>query len=71
MNILIFEAFGVAKYLVTLSDRSFQDFSTNNVAQPFSDWTRAVSATERMLGSGNYSFTDTQATNNRNFYRVM
>jgi hypothetical protein len=43
-------------------------YATTNLGLPWASWTTLGSATE--VSSGQFQFTDTQATNSRRFYRV-
>jgi len=47
---------------------SFTAFSTTNISQPFTNWTRAGSATE--VSQGQFEFADSQQTGPQRFYRV-
>jgi photosystem II stability/assembly factor-like uncharacterized protein len=54
-----------------LSGLSFTVLGTTNLALPWTNWNVLGSALESPAGSGNYQFTDFQATNNATgFYRV-
>jgi hypothetical protein len=49
---------------------SFRVFAAPNIALPWKDWTIGFPA-ESPAGSGQFQFTDVQATNNpQRFYRV-
>jgi hypothetical protein len=50
---------------------SFTVLASTNVALPFNQWSNLGTAVESPLGSGQYPFTDPQATNySRRFYKV-
>jgi len=50
---------------------SFTVFATTNLTQPFNTWSNLGAALEIPVGSGQFQFTDLQATNNvRRFCRV-
>jgi hypothetical protein len=50
---------------------SFTVFASTNVSLPFAQWSNLGHATEAPAGSGQFQFTDPQATNNKaRFYRV-
>lgn len=54
-----------------LTGASFTVFASTNVALPFNAWSNLGPALETPASSGNYQFTDPQATNNVvRFYRV-
>jgi hypothetical protein len=54
-----------------LTGASFRVFAATNVAQPTADWSSIGPATESPAGSGQFQFTDPQATNyQQRFYRV-
>jgi hypothetical protein len=54
-----------------LTGASFQVFAATNAAQPTANWTMIGFATETPAGSGQFQFTDSQATNYpQRFYRV-
>ena len=57
--------------LTNYSDMSFTVLGSTNLALPFSQWSNLGTVLESPLGSGQYPFTDTQATNfDRRFYTV-
>lgn len=59
--------FGFPNY----SGRSYTVFASTNLASPFDTWSNLGTALETPSGSGQYQFTDPQATNNpQRFYRV-
>jgi len=63
---------GAFNFSVTnTSGLSFKVYSATNVALAFSNWTLLGSMTESSAGSGQYQFTDTQATNGAGFYRIV
>jgi hypothetical protein len=57
--------------LTNYSDMSFTVLASTNVALPFNQWSNLGTTVESPLGSGQYPFTDQQATNySRRFYGV-
>src|SRR5262249_27753172 len=55
-----------------LTGASFRVFAGTNAAQPTAAWTMLGSAIESPAGSGQFQFTDSQATNYpQRFYRVQ
>jgi hypothetical protein len=61
----------VSLTLTNYSDMSFTVLASTNLALPFSQWSNLGTTVESPLGSGQYSFTDLQATNyNQRFYGV-
>jgi hypothetical protein len=57
--------------LTNYSDMSFTVLASTNLALPFSQWSNLGTALESPLGSGQYPFTDLQATNySRRYYTV-
>jgi hypothetical protein len=57
--------------LTNYSDMSFTVLASTNVALPFSQWSNLGTAVESPLGSGQYPFTDLQATNySQRYYGV-
>jgi hypothetical protein len=57
--------------LTNYSDMSFTVLASTNVALPFSQWSNLGTTVESPFGSGQYPFTDVQATNySRRFYTV-
>ena len=57
--------------LTNYSDMSFTVLASTNVALPFNQWSNLGTAVESPLGSGQYPFTDLQATNySRRYYGV-
>jgi len=57
--------------LTNYSDLSFTVLASTNVALPFNQWSNLGTALESPLGSGQYPFTDRQATNySRRLYKV-
>jgi len=57
--------------LTNYSDMSFTVLASTNVALPSSQWSNLGTVAESPLGSGQYPFTDPQATNySRRFYKV-
>jgi hypothetical protein len=55
-----------------LSGASFSVLATTNIALPSSSWTVLGAAVETPAGSGQFQFTDLQATNYpHRFYRVI
>ena len=63
---------GVIQFtLPSLVGGSFTVFASTNVALPFNTWSNLGPVLETPPGSGDFQFTDTQATNfTRRFYRV-
>lgn len=58
-------------YFTNFIGASFTVFATTNLALPFITWSNLGLAVESPAGSGQFQFTDPQATNNpRRFYRV-
>jgi hypothetical protein len=54
------------------SGASFNVYATTNLSLPFSNWANLGAAVESPLGTGQYHFTDSQATNSaRRFYIVL
>ena len=53
-----------------LAGASFTVFASTNVALPFKVWSNLVSAVETPASSGQFQFTNPQATNTQRFYRV-
>lgn len=54
-----------------LTGASFTVFASTNVALPFAQWSNLGAVVESPAGSGQFQFTDPQATNNvHRFYRV-
>ena len=54
-----------------LSGASFTVFATTNLAAPFNTWSSLGAVAESPAGSGQYQFTDPQATNNvQRYYHV-
>jgi hypothetical protein len=57
--------------LTNYSDMSFTVLASTNLALPLSQWSNLGTVLESPLGSGQYPFTDPQATNSsRRFYTV-
>jgi DNA-binding beta-propeller fold protein YncE len=63
---------GVIQFSFTnISSASFTVLATTNVALPLNQWANLGAAVESPAGSGQFQFTDPQATNNvQRFYRV-
>jgi predicted outer membrane repeat protein len=58
--------------LTNYSDMSFTVLTSTNVALPFNQWSNLGTALESPLGSGQYLYLDTQATNySRRFYTIQ
>ena len=58
-------------YFTNLAGGSFTVFATTNLALPFNTWSNVGLAVESPVGSGQFQFTDPQATNGpRRFYHV-
>jgi hypothetical protein len=58
--------------LTNYSDMSFTILATTNLTLPLNQWSNLGQVLESPLGSGQYPFTDTQATNyNTRFYTIV
>ena len=57
--------------LTNYSDMSFTVLASTNLALPFNQWSNLGTSVESPPGSGQYPFTDTQATNySQRYYGV-
>jgi len=71
MNVTKLGNGSVSFTLTNYSDMSFTVLDSTNLALPFSQWSNLGTTVESPLGSGQYPFTDTQATNySQRFYGV-